>query len=491
MMRKLGPPPVCRRASLSDLLSALSYALDLTEGQPAGHSNRACLIGLRIGEEIGLPAAQLAELYYSLLLKDVGCSSNSSHLFHILHSDDIQAKGNLKTKDWTKTGWESLRYALDHVGVGKPFLDRVRHLLKVARTQQRDSRTLVAIRCDRGASIATKIGFPRSVSQAIYSLDEHWDGGGYPEGLFRLEIPLYSRIMNLAQTLEVFYYQHGPSEAIAMLAGRSGRWFDPELCQAAMALDLRGELFQDLRREDLHTFVAGLVPVGGEAITSHQLELSSEKLDEICEAFAEVIDAKSPFTYQHSTGVAHAAVAIGRVLSLDQDELDTLRRAALLHDIGKLSVPNSILEKPAKLDADEWNVIRRHPYYTLEILNRVPGFDVLSDIAAAHHEKLDGTGYFRGWSASQLSLNARILAVSDIFDALHAKRPYRNAIPVEIVFDMMRRDAPHAIDGECLEALITATEKSAVFSAELARLSLATTPVESAIEAPVVPGNVW
>lgn len=472
MSRFLGKFPDTQTASLSSLLSALSYALDLTEGQPAGHSNRACLIGLRIGEEIGLPQDQLADLYFALLLKDAGCSSNSSKLFQIIGTDDLQAKGDRKAQDWTRTSWESLKYALDHVGVGKPFLARIQHLLAVASTHQRDARTLSALRCELGASIARKSGFSDAVAQAIQGLDEHWDGRGYPAGLEGTSIPLFARILHLAQTLEVFFFQRSPAEAIDMLAARSGRWFDPELCRAALALDTRGELFAGLRIENLSDHVAALAP----GATSACFKLTPERLDNVCEAFAEVIDAKSPFTYRHSNGVANAALAIGKHMSLDQEELNLLRRAALLHDIGKLSVPNSILEKPGKLSSDEWNVIRRHPYYTLEILNRIPGFSTLSDIASAHHEKLDGTGYFRGWSAAQLSLNARILAIADVFDALHSKRPYRDAIPAERVFDVMRKDAPHALDGDCLQALIETTNKHATFSQELGRLALAVSP---------------
>jgi HD-GYP domain-containing protein (c-di-GMP phosphodiesterase class II) len=126
-----------------------------------------------------------------------------------------------------------------------------------------------------------------------------------------------------------------------------------------------------------------------------------------------------------------------------------------LHDIGKLSVPNTILEKPAPLTAAEWDVVRMHPYYTLQILRRIPGFEELSDVAAAHHEKLDGSGYFRHWDAAQLTKPARILAVADRFDALAARRPYRDALPLETVFDAMREEAPHALDAECLEALET------------------------------------
>lgn len=142
-------------------------------------------------------------------------------------------------------------------------------------------------------------------------------------------------------------------------------------------------------------------------------------------------------------------------------DLKLLRRAALLHDVGKLSVSNEILEKPGKLTAEEWKIVRDHPYYTFEILNRTPGFEDIAAEAAAHHEKLDGSGYWRGWKESQLSTFSRILVVADIFDALRAKRPYRDSLPLEKVFAIMRADSPRALDLPCLEALIEAKSSSA------------------------------
>ena len=194
---------------VSALISALSYSLDLTEGRPMGHSVRSCMIGMRIAQHIGIRSADQGDLFYALLLKDAGCSSNSSKLFHILAADEIRAKRDVKLTDWTRVGWESLQYALTHVATGAPFLERMRTLARVAAKQQTESCELVKIRCERGASIARRIGFPEPVAQAIHSLDEHWDGGGYPDGLRGEEIPLFSRIMNLSQTLEVFLGQPG------------------------------------------------------------------------------------------------------------------------------------------------------------------------------------------------------------------------------------------------------------------------------------------
>ena len=433
---------------ISEIISALSFALDLTEGRPMGHSVRSCMIGMRIGAEMGLSVAQQSDLYYALLMKDAGCSSNSSKLFHILSADEIRAKRDVKLTDWTRVGWESLHYALTHVATGAPFLERMRTLVLVAARQQTESSALVKIRCERGASIARRIGFPEPVAQAIHSLDEHWNGGGYPDGLRGEAVPLFSRIMNLSQTLEVFLVNRGEVAAIEVAGKRSRRWFDPDLVRAAASLAKRGLLWSGLEQEQALEHALALEP------EECRLLANDDMVENICQAFAEIVDAKSPFTYRHSTGVAEAAVGISQQLGLSGEQLTFMRRAALLHDVGKLSVSNDILEKPAALNNVEWNVVKEHPSYTFEILRRIPGFEALSDVAAAHHEKLNGTGYYRHRSADQLSLEMRILTVADIFDALAAKRPYRDAMPLEKVFGIMLKDAPLAIDAQCLDALM-------------------------------------
>jgi HD-GYP domain-containing protein (c-di-GMP phosphodiesterase class II) len=231
---------------MSDIISALSYALDLTEGQPMGHSVRACVIGMRLAQQVGMSLDDQADLYYGLLLKDAGCSSNASRLFHILSADEIRAKGAVKTTDWTRVGWDSLQYALTHVATGMPYLERMKKLLQLVAKHRQDSSALVQIRCERGASISRQLGFSDRVSDGIYSLDEHWDGRGYPEGLRREEIPLFSRIANLAQTLDVFYTAQGPQAALDAARKRSGRWFDPDLVRAAASLARSGILWTGL-----------------------------------------------------------------------------------------------------------------------------------------------------------------------------------------------------------------------------------------------------
>jgi putative nucleotidyltransferase with HDIG domain len=435
------------RIRVAAVVAALSKALDLSTGQVPGHAIRTCILGMRIGQEYGLTEEKLNELYYALLIKDCGCSGNSSKTFQALGSDDLKAKRDLKVTDWTSLGWETLQYALDHVAPGKPFLERTRALFRLALTQKAHTRDVTKIRCERGASLARTMKLPEATAAAILDLDEHWDGSGNPANLRGNEINLYSRIMLLAQTLENYAAAHSREVALEIIQQRSAKWFDPEVVKAALSLASRGALWTNLDSPDI---AQRALELDARAAT---LAIGDETLDAICYAFAQVVDAKSPFTYNHSNGVANASVAIAQRLHLPRERIVFVRHAALLHDLGKLGVSNAILEKPGPLDDAEWTAMKRHPEDTWLILKSIPEFQELSEVAASHHEKLNGTGYFRNLSAGQLSTESRIIAVADIFDALSAKRPYRDGLPRETVFNNMRKSAPHAIDGDCVRAL--------------------------------------
>lgn len=408
---------------------------------------RTCLLGMRIGQEYGLSEVQLNELYFALLLKDCGCSGNASKTYHALGSDDLKAKRDVKTTNWTSMNWESFQYALAHVATGRPFLERVRTLISLAANQKAHTRDVTKIRCDRGATLARLMRLPEATAGAILDLDEHWDGSGLPENQRGSAIHLYSRIMLLAQTLENFLAAQSKEAAIQIIRQRSRKWFDPDVVSAALSLDRRGSLWTNIDSTDISDLVLTL-DVGAARLT-----LGDETMDNICVAFAQIVDAKSPFTYNHSNGVANASVAIAKKLDLSRERVLFIRHAALLHDLGKLGVSNAILEKPAKLDDEEWKIMKRHPEDTWRILKTIPHFDELSEVAGSHHEKLNGKGYFRGLTRENLSTESRIIAVADIFDALAANRPYREGLPMEKVFEIMNKEAPHAIDGDCVRAL--------------------------------------
>jgi len=432
---------------MSDLISALSYALDLTEGQPMGHAVKCCLLSMRVADILNLSVQQKSDLYYATLLKDAGCSSNAARMHEILGGDERKAKQEVKSTDWTKVSFEGLEYLLRNVMPGRSRLERVFAIASVATNRDAQTSELINLRCDRGAQIAKKIGFSESTTTAIYSLDEHWNGKGFPAGRKAQDIPLFSRIMNLCQTLEVFISLNGVSDGFQVLRDRSGTWFDPELVRVAGELEKDAELWKVIEQDRVREAVMDIEPI------SVSLYADEAKLDNVCEAFANIIDIKSTYTHSHSRGVTSIAVAICQRLALPEDQVTLVRRAALLHDIGKLSIPNNILDKAGKLTAAEWETVRLHPYYTQRILERIGGFKDLAFLASSHHERLDGSGYFRNLRASQISTGARAIAVADVYDGLSSKRPYRGALSKAEVFKIMAADVPHALDASCFAAL--------------------------------------
>ena len=181
---------------------------------------------------------------------------------------------------------------------------------------------------------------------------------------------------------------------------------------------------------------------------------ADEALDRVCNAFAQVIDAKSPWTARHSVGVAEISVGMATVLGFDPPRVQNLWRAALLHDIGKLGVSNQILDKAGKLTDAEFAEVKKHPAYTYEILRRVHCFEPFADLAASHHEKLDGSGYHRGLTGRQLSTDARVLAVADLYEALAARRPYRVELDERQVHRILADEAGRTICPEAHAALL-------------------------------------
>lgn len=211
---------------LSEVLAGLTAALDITEGQPVGHSVRSCMIGMRIAEALELSDDLRADLLYALLLKDLGCSSNAARVCYLFGADDHDAKRNLKLAPWTSR-LGGAAYAARTVLPGAPIWTRIRKFIGLKGV----TRELVEIRCERGAELAGMLGLPRNVRDAIRSLDEHWSGRGHPRGLVGEEIPLFSRIMALAQTVEVFFTSSGPGTALRMAEDRSGPGSTPNSCE--------------------------------------------------------------------------------------------------------------------------------------------------------------------------------------------------------------------------------------------------------------------
>jgi putative nucleotidyltransferase with HDIG domain len=444
------PPPCTTSAPLrlSEIIAALSYALDITEGQPEGHAVRSCLIGMRLAREVGVSPAQQSALFYALLLKDLGCSSNAAKVCALFGADDRVVKHALKTVDWPRLS-QSFLYAARHAAAGRSPFERALRIVTIGLHGQRGARQLVRTRCEHGAEIARLLELPDQTAEAIRVLDEHWDGRGHPDGLRGREIPLLGRILGLAQTVEVFFTTYGVATAYAMAAERRGQWFDPDLVDALDAIHGDTQFWDRLGADDVRDQIAALEPA------ERVLLADDDRLDQVARAFALVIDSKSPWTYRHSERVADLAVGIADLLGFDADEIRDLRRAALLHDVGKLGISNLVLDKPGPLTDDERAVMRQHTEYTLRILERVTSLRRVAEVAASHHERLDGQGYHRGVPSGALPRTARVLPVADVYEALSAERPYRAALPPEQVLAMMARDVGPGLCPDAFAALQT------------------------------------
>jgi HD-GYP domain-containing protein (c-di-GMP phosphodiesterase class II) len=396
---------------------------------------------MRLSDELALGADDRSDLFYALLLKDAGCTANSAHMAALFGADDQVAKRTSKFVDWSRP-LAAFVWSLRTVAPGGSLTARAQRL-KAIHDEGEVTRSLMLARCYRGAEIARKMGFSEATADAIRALDEHWDGRGQPHGLRGTEIPLAGRILCLSQTVEVFHATRGERAACQVAVRRSGQWFDPELVEALLAF--RGDT----------GFWASLAEPDVSAVEPPDRVLTADEdlLDRIAEAFAQVVDAKSAWTYEHGDRVYAIALAIASQLGFDGPALRDLGRASLLHDIGKLAISNQILDKPGPLTEAEFAKLKSHPVLTERVLERVPSLGEIAQIASAHHERLDGGGYPRGLAGNQLTMPMRVLAVADVFSALTADRPYRSAYSSDHALELMRADVPRRLDGDAFAAL--------------------------------------
>ena len=467
------------RIDMPELISALSYALDLTEGAVPGHALRSCVLGMRIGAKAGLSQAELSDLYYALLLKDIGQTSNAAH-----RSGIVDGQSHLHLAQSRRDNWRGLHAtSRPNIALGtatrrsliaeqklsterSPIADgkltspeeSFDILARIGRPEVQPpapQEDFFTPSWDRSAGIIAKIGLSSATAEAVRAIDEHWDGTGLPGRWRDDRIPILARIAAIAQHLDVFASDKGPDNAVAVMRMRSGKWFDPELVKVAASLHRNQTLWAGcldiLPEAETRAAVLDLEPRAG-------LKLGPDRIDRICEAFSDVVDAKSPFTVVHSLGVADSALLIAETMGLSPKRTQFVRRAALLHDLGKLRIPTSVLEKQGKLTAEEFMLVKQHPALTKKILSRIPAFRELAKVAGSHHEKLDGTGYPNNLRGEDLSVETRIIAVADVYTALSEERPYRESLGLDQITAIMSKDIPGKLDPQSFEALLSALE---------------------------------
>jgi len=436
--------PSPARATLAELVAALSVALDVTEGLPRGHASRTALIAGRVAAAWELDSATRRDLVFASFLKDSGCSSNAAAVASIFGTDDLAIKARYLLTD--RSLLDRARFAIGVLPPSEPLPTRLRRLIRLALRGTQLQRAVEQLRCERGAAIARHMGFGEAVAAAVHDVHEHWDGNGQPMGRRGEEISHLARVVAACAGLDAVWRAHGKAAARRTLRRRRGTWYEPLVVDTLLALIDRHELdwIQELGQAQLQVAVNALL--GGEVA-------AETEIDRVALGFAEIIDSKSPYTGLHSRRTSAIARRLAERMGLGPSEVVDVARAGLLHDIGKLGIPNTILDKAEPLTPREWEVIRRHPLLSWEILSPIPSFETVADMAASHHERLDGSGYFRGRAGEALSLGTRIVAVADVFEALTAHRPYRSAMPVEEAVAVMRTMVGDHLAAEVVAAL--------------------------------------
>jgi HD-GYP domain-containing protein (c-di-GMP phosphodiesterase class II) len=430
---------------LAELVAALSLGVDLGFGQPMEHVLRQCLIALRMAERLGLDEQERADVYYTALLVNVGCHTDA-HEQAKWFGDDIALKA-IKY-DYAFGGARGVLASLRMIGSGSPPLHRFRVGLEFALSGHREMDGMIARHAQLARMFADELGLPEAVGEAVGSAYEQWDGKGWPGDRKAADVPMASRITQLAEFVEVAFRIGGIEAATALARKRAGKQFDPEL-SALLCLGAQDVL------DDLETVRTWDAVIGAEPALA--ISLSADELDAALLAIAEFVDLKSPYTIGHSRAVADLAKEAGTRLGLPEGEVRLLRRAGLVHDFGRLGVSNSIWDRPGPLGAGERERVRMYPYLTERMLRQSAALSPLGAVAVQHREHLDGSGYPRGLVGAAISRPARILGAADAYQSMREPRPHRPARPPDEAGEQLRADVRAGrLDGAAVDAVLGA-----------------------------------
>lgn len=426
---------------LADILVPLSMATDLARGQPPEQAAAATLLATRLAREMALSERECADVYYTTLLRFIGCTASSHEYAAHLGGDDIDVR---RRGDLTDPA--SPREVLALIAGIAPAERPLRRLVvragaliggqgPVAEAQRAD--------CEVAERMAGRLGLQQEVRRSLPYLFERWDGRGRPGRLAGEGIPVAARYAAVCFAAVMFQRLGGDEAASAGVRRWCGGALDPQIGEAFAARADR--LLAGLLEED--------VLLSAVASDPSPRRISEPELDQVAAAFGDFADLKSPFLQGHSSGVASLASAAGRHLGFGEAELRRLRLAGLLHDLGRVSVPTGIWEKRGALTTAEWEQVRLHPYHTERILARAPGLAGIARLAGRHHERLNGHGYHRGLDAAALDMSSRLLAAADVWQALGEDRPHRPRVGADEAARILQAES---LDADAVSAVLVA-----------------------------------
>jgi HD-GYP domain-containing protein (c-di-GMP phosphodiesterase class II) len=399
---------------LTDLLMSLSLATDLGLGQPPEHMLRSARISMRLGGRLGLDPAELASLYDVSILTYVGCPVYGNEAA-LLFGDDIAFRSNAYDVDLA--GFPAMVFMLRRAGAGTSAFNRARQAAGLIATGGKGVVEQMANHCSAAGVLAHRLGLSDDVRAGVEQSYARWDGQGVPHDLAGAALALSARVSQVADACEVIERTAGVERAVDVVASRSGTHFDPEVV-AAVRRDPTA-LFAGLDDGSVDELLE-LEPVARAPLTDAELDQALEAIGDFC-------DLRCPYFAGHSRATAQIAALAASALHLSPAETTITRRAALVHDVGRFGVPGYVWDKAGPLTAREQERMRMHVYYVERIFNRPEPLRRIGLLAAAHHERLDGSGYHRGIGGALLSTPARLLAAADAYQAMTEPRPHRPA----------------------------------------------------------------
>ena len=418
-------PPV----TVTQVLCAFAYANDLAFGLQLEDTLRSAYVAWRVATELGLSDAARHDAYVTALLKDAGCTSWTTELAAAWHTDEIAARRDFLIFEPSNGMPAFVRWMRRHVGQDEASLAKLRRYLNVLRTSRPFFTEGFATTVTVASRIAGRLGMSPGVQQALLAVFEQWDGSGYPEGRAGAQIPQVARVVLPTFFLVPVHRVSGRAAAIELATTLRGHASDPSVADAFLALAADDTFWAELEGPDIQGRVLTLE--AAEPVTH-----ADDLLDAAALAFADFIDLKSRHAAAHSRRVGAVAEQLARAMRCPQEEVALIRRAGLMHDLGMVAIPSYLLERPwSSLSEAERDQFRLHPYHGERILQRVPAFTPLAALVGNHHERFDGSGYYRGLRGEHQALGARIIAVADRLDTLTHDAPGVPAVPIDVALE--------------------------------------------------------
>jgi HD-GYP domain-containing protein (c-di-GMP phosphodiesterase class II) len=404
---------------LAELMAALSLATDLGLGRPLEHELGVCLSALELADRLGCAPEERSDVYYLALLVHLGCTAAATDFASWVGGDEIHFHRGAQVLGPASEPSETVSHLVRRLADDRPLPERARLVARQLVGGRRQFGLAAAHLCEGGRLLARRLRLRDEVVRALGQVTARWDGKGVPADVAGEQISRPLRIVHVAHDFVGIARARDRAAALEALGRRRGRGYDPRIVDAALA-----EPEALLRAADAPDGFGRVLDAEPEPVAT----ISSAGVAVVARAFGEFVDVKLAFLTGHSGRVAELAAAAAAALGCSRAEITAVRAAGFLHDLGRVAVPNGVWEKPGALSAGERERVRLHPYYSERVLERSPALAPLALLAGSHHERLDGSGYHRGATASQLGVGARLLAAADAYDAMTHDRPHRRAL---------------------------------------------------------------